>query len=224
MPHSERMRLILGGGGSADDLRVLTSAWVSPGLRVVYWPFALEPGQYGAGSRWWRAALGDDVHLDTWHDLTAHAPGELDGADVLLVGGGNTYALLDHVRRSGWVEPAVAWVRTGGTYVGDSAGAVLAGADIDVARFADPNDVGLTDTTGLALLPDVLVRPHYEPGDLDELRGWMQETGRSVLGLPERGGVVIEAGLVTSSGPDDAVLVRRSGQVAVMRPAKVLSL
>jgi len=211
VPHSGRMRLFLGGGGSPDDERALLDAWVQPGLRVVYWPFALEPEAYGEGARWWRAALGDAVHLDTWRDLSAHSPGELDGADVLLVGGGNTYALLDHIRRNGWAGPAAAWVRAGGTFMGDSAGAVLAGDDIDVARFADPNDVGITDTTGLALLPGVLVRPHYEPSDVDELRAWARG-GATVLGLPERGGVVVEDGVVTNPGYDAVAIVTATSE------------
>lgn len=209
------MALFLGGGGSPADEELLWREWVRPGIRCVYWPFALEPDRYGEGARWFRAALGPDVALVTWTDLAERTPDELRDDDVLIVGGGNTYALLDHVRRTGWVEPARAWVARGGSYFGDSAGAVLAGDDIDIARFADPNEVGLVDTTALALLPGVLVRPHYARDDVAELRSWAVSSGATVLGLPERGGVVVDADVVRNPGRDNVAIVSPRREVVL---------
>ncbi|MCA0330183.1 MAG: Type 1 glutamine amidotransferase-like domain-containing protein [Actinobacteria bacterium] len=205
------MRLYLGGGGSADDEALLWQEWVRPGIRCVYWPFALEPSAYDEGLRWYQRSLPDDVDVVLWRDLAEHAPGELDAADVLLVGGGNTYALLDHIRRTGWADPVAQWVRDGGAYFGSSAGAVITGADIDVARFADPNDVGLTDTTGLRLLPGLVLRPHYSPADLPELQERAGTTGLTVLGLPEDGGVAVVDGEIRNPGPGDVAVVTTDG-------------
>jgi dipeptidase E len=210
------MRLYLGGGGSADDEALLHREWLRPGLRCVYWPFALEPSAYDDGLRWYRAAL-PDVDVVLWRDLGERSASGLDDADVLIVGGGNTYALLDHIRRAGWSDVVLRWAQAGGTYVGSSAGAVIAGADIDVARFADPNDVGLSDTTGLRMLPAHVLRPHYTPADLPELQEHAGTTGLTVLGLPEDGGVAVVDAEIRNPGPGDVAVVTTDG-AWILRP------
>ena len=88
---------------------------------------------------------------------------------------------------------------------------MITGADIDVARFADPNDVGLTDTTGLRLLPGLVLRPHYSPADLPELQERAGTTGLTVLGLPEDGGVAVADGEIRNPGPGDVAVVTTDG-------------
>jgi dipeptidase E len=143
------------------------------------------------------------VEVQVWRDLGERDEIDLEGVDLVWVGGGNTYALLDHVRRTGWVERIRAHVLAGGPYYGGSAGAVLAGADIDVARFADPNDVGLTDTTGLELLGRAIVRPHWTDTGATrfEARLWANRFDGPVLGIPDDAGLVVRDGVATSTGP-----------------------
>lgn len=43
-----------------------------------------------------------------------------------------------------------------------SAGAVLSCEDVAIAVAHDPNDVGVVDLTGLALVPTYSVLPHYD--------------------------------------------------------------
>jgi len=194
-------RIHLGGGGSADDESALWQCMLHDGMRIAYWPFALEPSSYDAA------------------DLGQRSEHDLDGVDLLWVGGGNTYALLDHVRSTGWVDLVRAHVLRGGAYYGGSAGAVLAGADIDVARFADPNDVGLTDTTGLCLLGRAIVRPHWTD-DADsriEAWGWATRLDCDVLAIPDDAGVVVVDGLATNVGPARVDVVRDGDVIAVYR-------
>lgn len=84
----------------------------------------------------------------------------LRAADVIFVLGGNTYYLLDEVRKSGLADelPKLLDSRI---FVGDSAGSILATPSIDVAEIddGDENIVGIKDTSGLGLV-DFEVSPH----------------------------------------------------------------
>ena len=82
---------------------------------------------------------------------------ELEQAQVVFVAGGYALFLLHHVRRSGFDRLAAPAVRDGAlAYIGISAGAALAGPDLQPLH--DPQDPGLiTSTTGLGLVPFVVL-------------------------------------------------------------------
>jgi dipeptidase E len=92
----------------------------------------------------------------------------LAGFDVLYIQGGNTFYLLDQMRCSGADRMIQERVAAHGTVsCGVSAGSILAGPEISSAGWSpawDRNEVGLTDLTGLHLVPFVL-SPHYVPED-----------------------------------------------------------
>lgn len=87
---------------------------------------------------------------------------ELAVIDAVLVCGGNTYYLLEHVRRSGFDKVITELVSQGVVYIGTSAGSLIAGATIDVARhFDDPVKGNISDYTGLDFV-DVAIVPHID--------------------------------------------------------------
>ena len=85
----------------------------------------------------------------------------LEDADVIAVSGGNPYHLLAEAQRTGFGLRVRAALAAGATYVGYSAGAILAGPTLApitlTSPFPPPPDL---DLTGLALT-DVLVLPHH---------------------------------------------------------------
>lgn len=90
----------------------------------------------------------------------------LNHAGCIYVGGGNTFYLLRELRRSGAAGLLAARVRAGTPYIGESAGAVVAGPDIGYCAPMDhPGRApGLRDLTGLGLVGFRVV-PHYRgPG------------------------------------------------------------
>ena len=90
---------------------------------------------------------------------------ELSGVDCIFVAGGNTFYLLEHARKSGFITVAKELVQRGVIYIGSSAGAVLAGPDIEPVKvFDDPSIAELDSYTGLSFV-DFIVLPHYEAGD-----------------------------------------------------------
>lgn len=94
----------------------------------------------------------------------AFVPREFEEADVVYVCGGNTFYLLKKMRECGFKQALDPFLKRGGVYVGVSAGSVIAGPSIQIAGPWDENDVGLTDLSGLNLVPYAL-SPHYNVKD-----------------------------------------------------------
>lgn len=81
--------------------------------------------------------------------------------DVIFVGGGNTFFLLQELRRSGADRVLLREIGKGKIYIGESAGAVIACPDIEYCAGMDSPDLApeLTDYTGLGLV-DFYIVPH----------------------------------------------------------------
>lgn len=90
---------------------------------------------------------------------------ELAEADILFVGGGNTFYLLEQAQKSGFLQIAKEMVEEGTIYIGSSAGSILAGPDIAPAEFFDdPSEANAQGTVGLGFV-DFIIQPHYDPTD-----------------------------------------------------------
>lgn len=133
-------------------------------------------------------------------------------AELIVVGGGNTFRLLQCLRERGLLAPLAARVRDGGArYVGWSAGANLACPSIRTT-----NDMPVADPGGLDAL-DLIpfqINPHYYnlviPGFRGETRDQRLaefatlEPSMPVLGLPEGDWVRVRGQSFTLGGPHDA--------------------
>lgn len=88
---------------------------------------------------------------------------KISSADILLISGGNTFELLDNLKKSGLDKAILEFIKKQ-QYIlsGFSAGAIVLTPRIDVASEAggDDNVVGITDLTGLGII-DFEVFPHY---------------------------------------------------------------
>lgn len=93
---------------------------------------------------------------------------QLSVKDIIFVEGGNTFYLLNAMRKCNFEKVVRKLLKLGKVYVGVSAGAMVAGKTIitsvwrSKARGINRNVVGLKNLKGLNLLPfDIFV--HYEP-------------------------------------------------------------
>lgn len=100
-------------------------------------------------------------------DISNASHGQIKAAlvknEVIYVGGGNTFYLLQELRRSGADQLIIEEVQKGKIYIGESAGAIVVCPDIEYAAIMDEPDKApdLTDYTGLGLV-DFYVVPHYQ--------------------------------------------------------------
>ena len=74
-------------------------------------------------------------------DISAAAPDEIEAVlsacDYIYISGGNTFYLLQELRKSGADRMIISEVNAGKVYIGESAGAIIAAPDIEYARGMD---------------------------------------------------------------------------------------
>jgi dipeptidase E len=171
--------------------------------RAVFIPFA------AVGLPWDKYAARVRKATGLALDIVARKLGD---ADLIVVGGGNTFQLLRECRQRGLLPQIARRVRAGTKYLGWSAGANLACPTIRTT-----NDMPIVDPGGLdalGLLPFQL-NPHYFnislPGQHGETRDQrLAEFARvnphlPVLGLPEGDWLRISGKSVTLGGPHPAI-------------------
>lgn len=78
----------------------------------------------------------------------------------LYVSEGNTFEVLDMMKKQGLMEIVKKNFDDGADYIGSSAGAMIAGYDVKLAHDFDRNFVQINDFSGLNLF-DGTVIPHY---------------------------------------------------------------
>lgn len=206
--------IYLAGGGSADDEGLLWSRMLTGRPRVLYWPFALTGPILGTADGWLRGRLADHLAaptVSTWESLDGHTPDELSGFDLLWVGGGNTFRLLDHVRRHGFLEPVRQRVAEGLEFYGGSAGAVLACETITIAEGHDSNENAVSDLSALGLISGAAILPHYTIEQEPSARSWARLHGETVIGLPSRSGLAVSNSRAEVVGYEPAWLIDVDG-------------
>lgn len=80
--------------------------------------------------------------------------------DAIYISGGNTFGTMKLLRDSGFDKAIVDYVQNGVVYIGGSAGAHIATANISHVAKYDIDTFGLTDFSGLGLYHGILVC-HY---------------------------------------------------------------
>ena len=80
--------------------------------------------------------------------------------DIIYISGGNTFYLLNELRKSRVWQAIKNAVKAGKIYVGESAGAIAAAPDTKYATLMDENSANMSDFTGLNLV-DFCVVPHF---------------------------------------------------------------
>ena len=85
----------------------------------------------------------------------------IKNSDCLCVSGGNTFFLLQELKRNGLLDLIKQKVQDGIPYIGESAGAIIACPDIAYNQIMDDKTVAteLTDYSGMRLV-DYYVLPH----------------------------------------------------------------
>jgi dipeptidase E len=196
--------------------------------RLVFIPFALRdrPG-YTARVRARFADFGvvvegleprpEDVRL-------------VETAEAVFVGGGNTFRLLDHLQRSGFVDVLRERALAGMPYLGASAGTNVAAPTIRTT-----NDMPIVEPESLdaiGLVP-FQVNPHYLDADsasthMGETREqrlveYLEENETPVVGLREGGWLRVLGSEAYLEGPRPARIFRRGAEPAEVPPGTDVS-
>ena len=88
---------------------------------------------------------------------------KLSEAKIVFISGGNTFYLLQELKRKNLTSYLKERIENGLLYIGESAGSVIATPDIEYASIVDDKTLAteLNDYTGLNLV-DFYIVPHFE--------------------------------------------------------------
>lgn len=131
----------------------------------------------------------------------------LQEVDIIYVGGGNTFYLLDQMRKQSFDTWAEEFLEDK-VYVGVSAGTICVTPSIAVANIEPPDDniVGITDLTGLGWV-EYEISPHtpesltYESNEL-----YAQTTQNTVYALDDKSAIEVNGHEVSLISEGDIVI------------------
>jgi dipeptidase E len=119
---------------------------------------------------------------------------ELADADIIWVGGGNTFYLLEVARRTGFLEVITDLVKSKNVvYGGISAGSLLACPQIRPAGWepgGDTNDVGITDFSSLNFVNFIPV-VHFENDQENIIKKYASQDDE-IYTIPDGGMIVVD--------------------------------
>ena len=195
------MRLLLSGGGNPEIVVPLDELFISQidlTKRVLYIPVAMEPHvfSYEECLQWFTKtyrAYGIE-HIDMCTDLNEAR--DFNQYTAIFIGGGNTFKLLKEIKDSRFDKKLLQYLEADGLVYGGSAGAIIFGKSIKTAEYADENNVGLTDLSGLDLAGGKDIFCHYTPKDDAFIKGYPDD----LYALYEASGLFIQDGKVVAIG------------------------
>ena len=181
-------------------------------LNIAFIPFASVDDDYDGYTMMVKQGLIDLPYL-VHTALPGNAKEVVENADVIMVGGGNTFKLLHDIYEFKLLDTICDKVNTGTPYIGWSAGSNITGPTIGTT-----NDMPVIEPksfNALGLFP-FQINPHYtnakHPGHNGETRDQRLEEflkvnpGLQIVALPEGTGLKLDKGLLRFIGDFPGVL------------------
>jgi dipeptidase E len=210
------------GHGFLDHPEPEIRAFLGPLRRVAFVPFAAH--DHAAYMAKVRERLGrmelDVIPID-----------DLDRADAVFVGGGNTFRLLKTLYERNLLDALRERVRSGLPYIGCSAGTVIA-----APTMRTTNDMPIVEPPSFVSLGLVAfqINPHYVDTDPrsthkgetreDRIREFHEENSAPVVGLREGTMLRVEHTTTTLLGHKPARIFRRGHEPVEVDPGSGLDL
>jgi dipeptidase E len=207
------------GYGFLDHPEPEMRAFLGGGQRVAFVPFAFH--DHDAYTARVRERLGR-------MDLDVIPIADLDRADAIFVGGGNTFRLLKALYERDLLGTIRDRIRAGLPYLGSSAGTVIAAPSMKTT-----NDMPIVEPPSFAALGLVTfqINPHYLDPDpqsthkgetrADRIREFLEENEAPVVGLREGSILRVEDETTTLLGSKAARVFRRGEEPVEVEPGIV---
>jgi dipeptidase E len=231
MDRNSRLLLIsnstVHGSGYLDHVEAEIRHFVGNRTRIAFIPFALRDRRaYTATAQSRFRKMG--FSLTSVHDVS-NMSRALDEADVIFVGGGNTFRLLRGLYDHGLLGPIRRRVAAGMPYVGSSAGSIVACPSLKTTK-----DMPVVQPPSFEALRLVWfqISPHYldpDPGSThmgetqeERIKQFLEENEEAVIGLREGSFLRVEDGLVRLKGALSARIFRRGEEPLEAAPGSDL--
>lgn len=182
--------------------------------RVAFVPFA-QQNHEGYTARVRERLSKMDVEV-----VQVRGRAEIESAEAIFIGGGNTFRLLKRLYDEGLVEPIRDRVRNDGVpYIGSSAGTNV--ATVSIRTTNDMPIVYPPSFDALGFVP-FQINPHYQDPDPnsthkgetreERIREFLEENETPVVGLREGSMLRVENATITLVGDKPARIFRRGAE------------
>ena len=133
--------------------------------------------------------ISDDGSIDNTEELVLAWQSQDNGFDIIYMMGGNTFYLLDVIRKTSFDDKIRDFLSKGKIYIGSSAGSIIIGNTIEAAAPFDENNVGMAEFTALKLVDGIVV-PHANRKEafINNLRS---ETDEKIIPLYDGDGIIV---------------------------------
>jgi len=205
----------VGGGGFLESALPLIRSFIRiNNVRIAFLPFASVQRSYEEYGNMVKEALSSlTCSIETTTPDNAEAV--IKAADVIMVGGGNTFKLLHDIYRYGLFQQLQNKIRTGTPYIGWSAGANIAGRSISTTN--DMPVIQPKSFTALGFFP-FQINPHYINQTVEGFHGETRDQrleeflvlhpGVPVVGLPEGTALQLDGSILKFIGDKEGVLFK----------------
>ncbi len=213
------------GGGFLEHADAWLRALLGGVKQAVFVPYAgvtLDWNTYGDMVRDRFAALGVDI---TPIHTVKHPVKEVEKAECVIVGGGNTFHLLKHLYDTGTLWAIRERVLAGAPYIGWSAG-----SNVACATIRTTNDMPVVEPSRLDALRLVpfQINPHYTEATIPNHGGETRaqrvaeftasNPGVFVVGLREGSALEVDGSAIRLLGPHSATVFRSDRNPAECTP------
>ena len=226
----ENNRIYLSGGGNEKQSFPLDKFFfdtLPKNGRFLYIPIALRGHKLYSTAHLWMKKITElhertDVQFETVDDPSKYNLEVIKEFDGIYIGGGNTWSLIQEIRKSGFADVLIQYIEAGGQVYGGSAGAIIMGKRIDT--HDDENKIGLQDVSGFNLLNNFSVACHFKNEQNDRFKAWVSNHNLPIVCLPEETGLVIESGVALCVGTKPCVIYFSNGTKKEVSPEESFDL
>ena len=139
------------------------------------------------------AAISPDIRVDYFdlsEDFSDTELAKLSTYAAIYLSGGNTFTFMDSARKRGLQTILEQYLANGGVLIGASAGSIMCTPSIELAKFGDENEVGMTDFSGFGFV-EFEFHPHFidEPAEHERLAEYKRAHGREIYTCKDGAGL-----------------------------------
>jgi len=139
------------------------------------------------------AAISSDIRVDYFDLSSAFTDKMLAGLSsyaAIYLSGGNTFTFMDMARKRGLQTILERYLANGGVLIGASAGSIMCTPSIELAKFGDENEVGMTDFSGFGFV-GFEFHPHFtgDEGEHGRLAEYQRAHGRDIYACKDSDGL-----------------------------------
>lgn len=216
--------LFLSGGGNEKQSKKLDQLLVSliPKKRLLYIPIAMPQDRHSFEEcfNWITNTFAglNFKKIDMWTDLSCKNYEDLNKYGAVYIGGGNTFSLLNDIRKNNFDKLLIKYFKNGGTIYGGSAGAAILGKEIGTAFFgkdSDENLVKLKRLDGFNLVNNYSIACHYTINDDKNIFGYVNKHNIEVISLPESTGLFVKNSKIKIVGYENAYLFTKKDKITL---------